>query len=433
MNLQRLLAENMIRFNTKNLNEHQIRKLLKEQLAINTNQAGSGGLAKFVSDNSLWQTSFKAGVAGFKSLLTKNKIKFTYVDTDKAACWMMIAALKRTYGTAFKTDGLANAISKSAEDSANSSGASDGSSWYDNWTIQCNISPDDPTKILTVGVITATGATGTNLGESSLPADVVQYLNDYNMGVLINALSAGKAVNDIVAVDEDSIEPGDPNTTPGAGSLYVNETNNSYYMIAYSQTAFQAASAGTQVTTSTETVWTPGPETKADLPKNLFPVLSVKLDPAVSPAIAKAIEDAKKIGQITSIRIESGASFDEPVKLDNAGFAAKLGLQPNQVPANPTKDAEGVVKDPMSGGNAFLAYQRGQAMLNAIGNTAGVTPTVVATVAKGGDAARYARLVFSIKKPDQSTTTTKDDIANIGMKSATSDVAGKMQILAFVP
>lgn len=433
MNLQRLLAENMIRFNTKNLNENQIRKLLKEQLAINTNQAGSGGLAKFVADKSLWGPSFTTAVNGMKSLLTKNKIKFTYVDTDKAACWMMIASLKRTFGTQVKVDGLPGAIGKEVESAAGSNQAPDGSSWYDQWTIQCNVSPDDPTKILTVGVVTAAGATGTNMGESSLPADVVQYLNDYNMGVLTNVLPTGKAINDIVIINEDSIEPGDPNKDPGAGSLYVNETNNAYYMIAYSQTAFQAASAGTKVTTSSETVWTPGPETTADLPKNLFPVLSVKLDPAVSPEIAKAIEAAKSLGQITSVRIESGASFDRAVKLDNAGFAKQLGLQPSQVPADPTKDAEGVVKDPMSGGNAFLAYQRGQSMLAAVGNSAGVTPTVVATVAKGGDAAQYARLIFGIKKPDQSTTTTKEDIANIGMKSATTDVAGKMQILAFEP
>ena len=432
MNLQRILAENMIRFNTKNLNENQIRKLLKEQLAINTNQAGSGGLAKFVLDKSLWGQNFAATVNGMKSLLTRNKIKFTYVDTEKAACWLMIAAFKRERGGLTDVKSILPAqIGKELERTATISPV-DGSEWYDEWTIQCNVSPDDPTKILTFGVVTAKAATGTNAGESSLPADVVQYLNDYNMGSLITVLCENKVKN-VINIDEDSIEPGDPNTDPGAGSLYVGEATNAYYMIAYSQTAFQAASAGTQVTTSTETVWTPGPETKADLPKNLFPVLSVKLDPAVSPEISKAIEAAKSLGQITSIRIESGASFDEPVKLDNAGFAAKLGLQPNQVPANPTKDAEGVVKDPMSGGNAFLAYQRGQAMLNAIGNTAGVTPTVVATVAKGGDAARYARLVFSIKKPDQSTTTTKDDIANIGMKSATSDVAGKMQILAFVP
>ena len=362
-----------------------------------------------------------------KTLLTRNKIKFTYVDTATAAVWLTIAGYKYQRGKYAELNALTvSAFSKACEGNT----SVDTSDWDFEWVVQCMQSPDDPTKILTAGVITATGASGTNEGESSSLADVVQYLNDYNMGETIKGLCANKA-GALIEVTQESVESGDPNTTPGAGSLYVTNVVGTYYSLCYSQTAFQAASAGTAVQTSTETVWTPGPETKADLPKNLFPVLSVKLDAAQAPAIAKAIEDAKKLGQITSVRIESGASFDEPVKLDNAGFAAKLGLQPNQVPADPTKDAEGVVKDPMSGGNAFLAYQRAQAMLNAIGNTAGVTPTVVATVAKGGDAARYARLVFGIKKPDQSTTTTKDDIANIGMKSASTDLSGKIQMLGF--
>jgi hypothetical protein len=427
MNLERLLAENMIRFNTKNLNENQIRKLLKEQVAIDTNQKGTGMLAKFVASPDEWGPNFTANLNSVKTLLTRNKIKFTYVDTATAAVWLTIAGYKYQRGKYAELNALTvSAFSKACEGNT----SVDTSDWDFEWVVQCMQSPDDPTKILTAGVITATGASGTNEGESSSLADVVQYLNDYNMGETIKGLCANKA-GALIEVTQESVESGDPNTTPGAGSLYVTNVVGTYYSLCYSQTAFQAASAGTAVQTSTETVWTPGPETKADLPKNLFPVLSVKLDAAQAPAIAKAIEDAKKLGQITSVRIESGASFDEPVKLDNAGFAAKLGLQPNQVPADPTKDAEGVVKDPMSGGNAFLAYQRAQAMLNAIGNTAGVTPTVVATVAKGGDAARYARLVFGIKKPDQSTTTTKDDIANIGMKSASTDLSGKIQMLGF--
>jgi hypothetical protein len=300
--------------------------------------------------------------------------------------------------------------------------------WAADYIVQCNQSPDDPTKILTVGIITATAKTGDEVGESSLPADVVQYMNDYNMGVIIPALCE-LAGADTIVITSDDIEPGDPKTTPGAGSLYVYPDASNY--VFYSQQKFTAASAGTEVTTTTETTWTPGPETTADLPKNLFPVLSVKLDPAVSPEIAKAIEAAKSLGQITSVRIESGASFDRAVKLDNAGFAKQLGLQPSQVPADPTKDAEGVVKDPMSGGNAFLAYQRGQSMLAAVGNSAGVTPTVVATVAKGGDAAQYARLIFGIKKPDQSTTTTKEDMASIGKASSTAAMGGKFQIVVY--
>ena len=72
MNLQRLLAENMIRFNTKNLNENQIRKLLKEQVAIDTNQKGTGMLAKFVASPDEWGTKFY-GKFEFGENLTNKK------------------------------------------------------------------------------------------------------------------------------------------------------------------------------------------------------------------------------------------------------------------------------------------------------------------------------------------------------------------------
>ena len=108
-----------------------------------------------------------------------------------------------------------------------------------------------------------------------------------------------------------------------------------------------------------------------------------------------------------------------------------VGMPANKVPADPTKDQAGVVKDPMTGGNAFLAYYRGIAMKNALGNQAGVTPTVVAKVETGGEAAQYAKLFFMVKKPDDSTTITKDDVASIGTKSTSADLGGKFQCIKF--
>jgi hypothetical protein len=75
MNLQRLLAENMIRFNTKNLNENQIRKLLKEQVAINTSQKGTGDLGKFVAKPEGWGPNFTSLVNTAKGMLNKAGIK----------------------------------------------------------------------------------------------------------------------------------------------------------------------------------------------------------------------------------------------------------------------------------------------------------------------------------------------------------------------
>lgn len=147
--------------------------------------------------------------------------------------------------------------------------------------------------------------------------------------------------------------------------------------------------------------------------------------------VKEAVDGAKKLGTITAARIESGASFDRPINADNAAFAKMVGMAPNKVPADPKIDKQGTVTDPMSGGNAFLAHYRGIAIQNALGNQAGVTPTMVAKVEKGGDAAQYARIFFTVKKPDDTNTITSDDVKLIGKGSVSTDVSGQFKIVRY--
>ena len=139
MNLHRLLAENMIRFNTKNLNENQIRKLLKEQATIDTNQKGTGVLAKFVKSPDNWGPNFKANMNSTKTLLTRNKIKFTYVDTATAAVWLTIAGYKYQRGKYAELNALTvSAFSKACEGNT----SVDTSDWDFEWVVQCMQSPE---------------------------------------------------------------------------------------------------------------------------------------------------------------------------------------------------------------------------------------------------------------------------------------------------
>ena len=54
-----------------------------------------------------------------------------------------------------------------------------------------------------------------------------------------------------------------------------------------------------------------------------------------------------------------------------------------------------------------------------------------AKVENGGDQAQYAKLIFSIKKADQSTTTTQADINSIGAGSTTTDMIGMFKAQQF--
>jgi len=445
MNLERLLAQNMARFGTKNLNEHQIRKLLNEALGAPAAVKNPNSVIdSFINDSKNWGTKFTTSVQTIKSLLTKYGASFSTTTVDIAAAWIAFSSKAIVqYNTTNPLKGTFKDITKlrDAVEAADSI-----TEWGNETVIQLNESPNDPGKVLTVGIVSTTGVTGQDAGQSSDMSNILTYCNDFNIGNIASddytgKKKAGSYINqiDIFPYSADnkgnikggSFIQGNAKTTPGAGSLDLinSEQVNSTSCIIYANQQYKAASAKTTGTQTSEILWTPGPETTADLPKNLFPTLKVTMDANVAPQVTKAIEDAKKLGEITAMRIESGASYDRPVKLDQAGFAKALGLQPNQVPADPTADAEGVVKDPMSGGNAFLAYQRGQSLLKAIGNTAGVTPTMVAKVETGGDAAQYARLIFSIKKADQSTTTTKDDLNSIGAKATTTALGGQFKIV----
>jgi hypothetical protein len=443
MNLEKLLAENMIRFGTRNLTERDVRKILKEQAggAPGPVENANPIITAFINTPTNWGPTFTANVQTVTSLLNKYAIKFTNASNEKAAAFISLMYNVPSSGFVKITD--VNKLKEAVEAQDNAI------TTFRETIIQLNESPDEKGKVLTVGTVSATGVSGRDVGNSSVMADIITYINDFNISKIASIPFLNKGTNvgenyesywitpfkrgaqgGILTKNMDFIT-GTPGKTPGAGSLslpgaFYENSNNFCIYASQNYTAASAASKGTQ---TTEITWTEGPETKADLPKNMFPVLSIKLDATLTPLITTAIESAKKIGQITGLRIESGASFDEPVKLDNAGFAKAVGMATNQVPADPTLDKEGVVTDPMSGGNAFLAIMRGRALQTAIGNLAGVTPTMVAKVATGGDAARYSALYFNIKMPDGSTTTTKDNLASIGAKTNVEQLGGQFKIL----
>jgi hypothetical protein len=444
MNLERLLAENMIRFNTKNLNENQIRKLLTEQLSVSgTPTSGVPVVNQFVNDSSLWGPKFTAAVNTTKALLTRNAVPVS-AGVDLAAAWIMM------YNS--RPDGV-DKMFKSIENLKNYIEGFDPSApSFKAIEIQLNENPDVKGKVLTSGVITATSKTGEQPGEASDINDIVQFCNDYNLnGIAKGITTAGIDIDNIIIApgkyyDNPAVSPsgktgfygdsfvgGRPGTdkfaTPGAGSLIINGGYSDACV--YSLTQYVAAAAksvGKQITTITVE---PGPVVPINA-SDAFEVLKTQLTATGTEDITTAVTGLSKIGKITNVSIESGASFDEPVKLDNAGFAKAVGLQPNQVPADPTKDAEGEVKDPMSGGNAFLAYMRAEALKTLLTKLIpGVAPTVTAKVAKGGAAARYVKLNITVQKPDGTTAVTSDDLNTQGIGSKTIAGAGMFKMYRY--
>ena len=109
MNLERLLAENMVRFGTRNLTENQIKRLLKEQMSVSGTPPTSPVpiVNQFVNASSNWGPQFTATYNTVKAFLTRNQVPFA-VGIDLAAAWLTVARYlegldKSKFKAAFKS------------------------------------------------------------------------------------------------------------------------------------------------------------------------------------------------------------------------------------------------------------------------------------------------------------------------------------------
>lgn len=438
MNLERILAENMIRFGTRNLTEKQVKKILMEQLqslkplTITTLPAA----LQLISNPG---PLLKRAIQQISQQISANKIPFS---TENAGAYLAI--WYSTWSLVKKQRKLnkmtPDALSKEIE---NELSGNMPRAWEDITEIQLNESKDDPGKALTVGVITKTGINGNDRGSASDVLDIITFCNDYNLGELLATIGGSNPPYDQISMEPMQIKGNQitggsfivgTNGQPGVGSLDLdNALTSNTYDVFYSQAIYKAGSGISAGTTTTLVYTVVGDETVATLPKNLFETGKIQLAPGMSDTIKTSIENIKKLGTIVSLRIESGASYDRPVKSPNAdAFAKMVGVNVDKVPTNPSvENKEGIVTDPLSGGNAFLAIYRGNALASAIGNLAGVTPTIVAKVEKGGDAAQYAKLYYTIKKADDTNTVTQDDLKNLNTGASTTALAGQFKIAKF--
>jgi hypothetical protein len=440
MNLEKLLAENMLRFGTKNLSNDQIRKILKEQLQSPkplkvTNLPAAEAVIANPGPN------FKRAIAQVSSLFSRNKIPFS---TNSAAAYytmwhatMLLAKKQRKLNKLSPAD-----LSKEIE------GELEGNmptGFLETIELQFNESKDEPGKALTIGVVTRNGIQGNDPGAASDVLDIIIFCNDYNLGELLATVGQITMPYDQINIEPMQLQGNKimagsfyrgTNGLPGVGSLDLDSalTGNSYDTF-YSQTIYKAGS-GISAGTTTKTIYVQvGPETVASLPKTLFDTGKIKLSTGAAEIIKQTIEDVRKLGTITGLRIESGASYDRPVESPNTAAFAKMVEVPADMadlPLTPnTETKQGVVTDPKSGGNAFLAIYRAKALASAIGNTAGVTPTIVAKVEKGGDAAQYVKLYYTVQKPDDTQVLTADDLKNLNAGSTTTALGGQFKVAKF--
>jgi hypothetical protein len=431
--MKNTLAENLLRFGVKNFtheNLYRVSQLLKEQFALPA--APAFNFAKIRAN-----ADFAAAENVVKNFMARQKVLTTIPD----AAFLLTIAMMPNNGSGFfqKTmlknpDKAFDAMQKgnwNILEIAKEIGSNEK-------IIQFNESPNEPGKIFMKGTMTATSYAASDVAEGAATIqDIISYMNNYNILAGANGsvttgwdVDYGPAANDIsdFAMEYNNMKP----KMPGYGAWLPDESSNSATSYVYGLVSFKAASSKTTAGTKTEVTYTPGPELGSNLGPQLFETGTITPAPTLAERVKQAVEDAKSLGTIVGARIISGASFDRPVEGSREMFANKVGMPVDKVPMDPKTDQEGEVKDPMSGGNAFLAYYRGIAIKNVLDNLGlGVTPTIEAIVAKGGDAAQYAKIMFSVKKADETTSITTDDIKSIGTKSASNELSGKFQCAKF--
>lgn len=445
MNLEKLLAENMIRFGVKNLSQFQMKKLLKEALVnIGVIASPIPVVNEFIKSPTAWGPAFKAAVTTIKNVITNNQITFN-VDSDTAACIICINESWdfRTKNKKVKTIEDVNKIVEAHFTTYSGVGG-----FKTRSEIQLNESPDAKGKVLSVGVISSAGVSGTEAGQNSNLDDIILFCNSYNLFLLaIDITESGAGGTETInimpfriingKITDGSFVQGFPTQQGGAGSLDLNSALNAMSTACcfYSKQTYDAASAASAGTTRTDIIYKPGSEVEVPLPPTLFATGTIVLPNNFDAMLTKIIADMRQLGTIEKVRIISGASSDRPVGNDRQKFADKAGVPINSVPLNLQADRDKTfdVTDPMAGGNAFLAFNRGQALYKAIGNLAGVTPsTPEAKVLPGGDDAQFVKLFFTVKKSDGTTVITSDDLSTIGVGDKTTNLEGQFKIAKFV-
>lgn len=441
MNLERLLAKNMIRFKVKNLNEQQIKRLITEQtlsVIANGTKSPVPVINEFVNSMDNWGSKFTEAHRNAVNYFNNNKIPFNNIST--AATWFVLCLILPEG----KSGSIPRASLKDVTSFINYIETRDpvgDTRGWSNMEIQLNKAPEN-NSILTVGTITPTVVQGSDPGAYSDLNDIVLFCNNYNIQQIAKAIGvdigfdllniepyradAQIAKNQILGGTFTQGEVGQP----GVGSLDLPESIRYFGgLICYSTAKFEAASAkstGKQITIIDKT---PGPTVPINA-TDTFEKAGIKLSDIGKNQIKAAMDEIKNLGTILSVNIKSAASFDEPVKSDTRQkFADQVGLPVNEVPEKPQQDKLGTVTDPMYGGNSFLAYKRGQALLEYVKQLLpGITPKVESVVEKGEAAARYAKIFVEVKKSDGTTEITRDDLNKLEAGAKTTDVAGIYKI-----
>jgi hypothetical protein len=414
--LEKILAENMLRFGTKNLGETVDKlKMLVEQLG-----AGDGvGAGVQIPQNVLTaiqgaasnSQAYKNGVQALKNMKVPILCNGSVIDALIYGAIKGNATIARWGGGALlklvgKNDFTSRIIPLLDALPA------DTFLFSDYGTVSFNPDPNDPSKVATMGEVTPAMGVGGREQAGSDYNDLLTYLNTYNLMNTLESQWLQDGVQQYIISDSD-FEDGYANLDSGP-SLFKN-----FYLTLYATAQIGRSKASKDVTTS-KFIPVAGDVQKIPIPKDTFPKGVVAVNDTAFKSISDALtgfqQDAKfgKAGwKITGITVNTAASLGEKVSGTIEQFATMTGvsvadLAKAGITAANVADPAGLAAGPAKAGRSgqdFLAITRANNLKSKIETAVpGITVTTNPQLAAGAAEGRFGEVTFTVQGPNKEIT-----------------------------
>lgn len=438
LSFEKILAENMLRFGTKNLGD-TVNKLKRLIEGLGSGDAVGAGVVVPQNIIDLIDASRGNSMALKDAVVQLKNMKIPIKCNTSIPYAIVYGAIKGNAaqlgdGGLLKLLGLKNKFIERLKNILDGM-ASDALLFGDYGTISLNPYPDDPTKVATRGEVTTATGVGGDEQTGSDYIELLTYLNTYNLMNCIETKWTNTGVQQYIIDTSNVDENGFLNLD--AGNAFYVWPDISFYATAQAG----VAKAGKTVEKS-KFVPVIGPKQEVPIGPDTFPAMKVAVADAGWTKISEKIdgfvtspEFGGKGWKITGFTVNTAASLGETVKSANAAsFATEAGVQLSDVTAAGITDSN--VKDisqksPLVAGPAvqgrsgqdFLAITRAnniKARLEAA--YPGIPVTTAPALATGKAEGRFGAVTFTVLGPNKEVSIPATMVST-GVAGANTDLS----------
>jgi hypothetical protein len=440
LSFEKILAENMLRFGTKNLGS-TVNKLKRLIEGLGAGDGVGAGVAIPADALALIQSVGPTCTAYKNAVQQTNAMKIPVLCNGSIIDAIIYGAIKGNAaqlgtGGLLKLLGMKKSFAQKLKKILDGL-PEDSLKFADASTISFNPYPEDPTKVATLGEVTAAMGRGGDQQAGSDYMELLKYLNTYNLLNCINTPWVSEGVQQYVLGD--SYAGNDDN---GFLDLDAGPALYAYGDICFYATAAAGVSKAGKTVTKSKFIPQAGPVQDIPIGPDTFPAMKVAVADAGWTKISDQIdgfttspEFGGKGWKITAFTVNTAASLGETVKSATAAsFATEAGVQLSDVTAAGITDSN--VKDisqksPLVAGPAkagrsgqdFLAITRANNIKARLESAyPGIPVTTAPVLALGKASGRYGSVTFTVSGPNKELSIPAT-MVNTGTASAAKDLS----------